>query len=318
MTVSFPDLDMLIEEVEVVRVDRLSPSFVRFELGSPAFTELGNDAGPYYDQRIKLVFPDGDGPVPSFEGADDSWWETWIERPVEERGHMRTYTIRDVVGTGADTRLVVDIVLHDDHGDGEAGPGSAWAAQAKVGDRLVTMAPRRGYEYGGIEFAPGDADRIMLVGDETALPAIAGIVRDLPADAVGTALVEVPLSADVQELAGPDGVEMVWLPRDGAPLGSLVHSAALERLGAVPVPVEVNDDEVDPDLWETPVFSSSGEAIEDSSGSESAHTDDMYVWIAGESKVVTGLRRVLVNDLGLDRRQVAFMGYWRVGVSMRS
>ena len=50
---------------------------------------------------------------------------------------------------------------------------------------------------------------------------------------------------------------------------------------------------------------------------ETAHTDDLYVWIAGESKVVTGLRRVLVNDLGLDRRQVAFMGYWRVGVSMR-
>jgi NADPH-dependent ferric siderophore reductase len=34
--------------------------------------------------------------------------------------------------------------------------------------------------------------------------------------------------------------------------------------------------------------------------------------------VVTGLRRVLVRDLGLDRRQVAFMGYWRVGVSMAS
>ena len=45
---------------------------------------------------------------------------------------------------------------------------------------------------------------------------------------------------------------------------------------------------------------------------------DLYVWIAGESKVVTGLRRVLVRDLGLDRRQVAFMGYWRVGVSMAS
>ena len=114
MTVSFPDLDMLIEEVEVLRADRLSPSFVRFELGSPAFAELGGD-GPYFDQRIKLVFPHEDGPVPSFEGADDSWWETWVERPEEERGHMRTYTIRDVVGSGEDTRLVVDIVLHDDH-----------------------------------------------------------------------------------------------------------------------------------------------------------------------------------------------------------
>jgi NADPH-dependent ferric siderophore reductase len=314
MTVSFPELDMLIEEVEVRSVDRLSPSFVRFELGSRALTELGNDDGPYLDQRIKLVFPHGDGPVPSFEGADDSWWDTWIQRPEQERGHMRTYTIRDVVGSGEDTRLVVDIVLHDDRDGGEPGPGSTWAAQAKVGDRLVTMAPRRGYPYGGIEFAPGAAGRVLLVGDETAMPAIAGILRDLPAGAVGTALVEVPLSADVQQLASPAGVEVVWLPRDGAALGSLVHAAAVERLGAAPVAAAVSDEEVDPDLWETPGYSSSGEDV----AAELTRTDDLYVWIAGESKVVTGLRRVLVRDLGLDRRQVAFMGYWRRGVAMRS
>ena len=68
--------------------------------------------------------------MPSFEGADDSWYTTWLDRPVEERGHMRTYTVRDVVGSGEDTRLVIDIVLHEDHGDGQAGPGSTWAARA--------------------------------------------------------------------------------------------------------------------------------------------------------------------------------------------
>jgi len=45
---------------------------------------------------------------------------------------------------------------------------------------------------------------------------------------------------------------------------------------------------------------------------------DLYAWIAGESGVVTGLRRHLVRELGMDRRQVAFMGYWRRGVAMRS
>lgn len=313
MTVSFPDLGLLLEEVEVRRVDRISPSFVRFELGSPALAELGID-GPWLDQRIKLVLPHGDGPVPSFAGADESWYATWLDRPVEERGHMRTYTVRDVVGSGQDTRLVVDIVLHDDQHGGEPGPGSAWAARSKVGDRLVVLAPRRGHPYGGVEFAPGDARRVLLVGDETAVPAIAGILRDLPADASGTAVLEVPLGEDVQELSGPPGVEVRWLPRGRRPLGSLLHDAALETLGAVPVPVEVSDDEVDPDLWETPAYSSSGEDV----AAEPAHHDDLYVWIAGESKVVTGLRRVLVNDLGLDRRQVAFMGYWRLGVSMGS
>ena len=139
MTTTRNALPLILDTVEVVRVDRLSPSFVRFELGGACLAELGVD-GPMYDQRIKLVFPGvPGGPLPSFEGADESWWETWLSRPEEERGHMRTYTIRDVVGEGVDTRLVVDIVVHpDDHGD--LGPGCDWAARARVGDQLVVLA----------------------------------------------------------------------------------------------------------------------------------------------------------------------------------
>ncbi|MDP3892553.1 SIP domain-containing protein, partial [Nocardioides sp.] len=46
--------------------------------------------------------------------------------------------------------------------------------------------------------------------------------------------------------------------------------------------------------------------------------DGLYAWIAGEAGVVTGLRRHLVKELGIDRHQVAFMGYWRQGVAMAS
>ena len=76
--------------------------------------------------------------------------------------------------------------------------------------------------------------------------------------------------------------------------------------------------EVDPDLWETPIYSSSGEDVADEGSVAAGRRADLYAWIAGESKVVTGLRRHLVRDLGIDRRQVAFMGYWRRGVAMRS
>ena len=76
-------------------------------------------------------------------------------------------------------------------------------------------------------------------------------------------------------------------------------------------------EEIDPDLWETPTYSSSGEALEDASAQATPHPG-LYAWIAGESGMVTGLRRQLVRGLGIDRRQVAFMGYWRRGVSMRS
>ncbi len=78
-----------------------------------------------------------------------------------------------------------------------------------------------------------------------------------------------------------------------------------------------DDGEVDPDLWETPTYSSSGEDVEASATVVRRGLEDLYAWIAGESALVTGLRRVLVTELGVDRRQVAFMGYWRRGVAMR-
>lgn len=41
----------------------------------------------------------------------------------------------------------------------------------------------------------------------------------------------------------------------------------------------------------------------------------MYAWLAGEAAVIRTLRRHLVAERGLDRRSVAFMGYWRMGRS---
>jgi len=83
-----------------------------------------------------------------------------------------------------------------------------------------------------------------------------------------------------------------------------------------PSPEEPED--VDPDLWETPSYSSSGEPVAVGAGPTvpGHRLGEVYAWVAGESGVVTALRRALVRDLGMDRRQVAFMGYWRRGVSM--
>ena len=96
-------------------MERLSPTYVRVELGGPALAEFGVE-GPLLDLRIKLVFPNAEGRLPSFEGADESWFGTWLAIPESERGHMRTYTVRAVRGAGADTRLVVDFVLHMEEG----------------------------------------------------------------------------------------------------------------------------------------------------------------------------------------------------------
>lgn len=304
-------LPFLLTEVEVRRVERLTPAFVRVELGADELAHFGVD-GPTWDQRVKLIFPGACGRVPSFDGVnEDNWHSTWTSMPEDERGHMRTYTIRDVVGSGVDTRLVIDLVLH--LADGASGPGSLWAAAAQVGDRIGLLAPRRGVPFGGIEFTPGAASRLLFAADETAVPAVASIMADLPVDAAGSAYLEVPSSDDIQEFPTPAGVRVIWLPRNELPHGHRLCQAVLTLFGIEGrwEPVV----EVDPELWETPTYSSSGEEV-DTVGA--GPTTNLYAWIAGESGAVTTLRRHLVRDAGLDRRQVAFMGYWRQGVAMRS
>lgn len=297
----------LLATVEVREVERLSPSYVRVELGGPELADFGVD-GPLYDQRIKLLLP-GPAGLPALR--PESWWADWCALPEETRGHVRTYTVREVRGEGADTRLVVDFVLHP----GAHGPGSSWAAAAAVGDRIMTLCPRRGAAFGGIEFAPGGASRLVLAGDETAVPAIASILALLPDDARGAAFLEVPVESDAQPLTAPAGMRVAWLPREGSPVGSRLADAVLAHLGGAAPDAEavlaVSDEEVDPNLWETPAYSSSGEPLVQD------RRDGLYAWVAGESKVVTGLRRALVSGVGLDRSQVAFMGYWRQGVAMR-
>ena len=71
MTVTASVLPMLVAEVEVVAVERLSPTFVRVELASPVLADFGVD-GPRWDQRIKLILPDPEtGAITSTEGADE-------------------------------------------------------------------------------------------------------------------------------------------------------------------------------------------------------------------------------------------------------
>jgi NADPH-dependent ferric siderophore reductase len=304
-------LPMVLTEAVVQRVEQLSSSFVRVELGSQDFADLGVD-GPWLDQRIKLIFPGPSGRLPVFSTDASSWYADWMALPAEERGSMRTYTIREVRGSGADTRVVIDLVLH--LADGATGPGSQWAAGARTGDRVGLVGPRRGFPFGGIEFDPRDAARILLVADETAVPAVAGILDALPADAAGTAYLEVPHGDDIQELTAPPGMRVVWLPREGEPHGQRLCRAVLALFGLEGGCDDATPVEVDPDLWETPTYSSSGEPVV--AGSETA--GGLYAWVAGESGSVTRLRRHLVRDAGLDRRQVAFMGYWRHGVAMKS
>lgn len=292
----------------------ISPNFVRVTFVGDDVDRLGNP-GQTYDQRIKVIFPPESGVLPELAAGDD-WYQRWLGTPEDVRGSIRTYSIRDLrVADDGATELSVDFVLH--MAPGATGPASSWASRAVENDEVLLVAPRRGRtDGGGIEYLPGSAASVLLAGDETAAPAIARILEDAPADLRGTAFIEVPTGNDVLPFAAPAGVSVHWLARDGADHGARLRPAVLEHLGAAGTAsdseVEVDENPDDPMVWETPVFSNLGEDV----GPEPA-PGERYYWIAGESKVVTGLRRHLVKEIGIARSQVAFMGYWRHGVAMK-
>ena len=292
-------------------VDQISPNFVRVTLGGTGLDDFGTP-GDTCDARIKLIFPPASGVLPAIDPETDDWWGAYLAVPEAERGSMRTYSIRELRVRDAGTEVVIDFVMH--LAPGLTGPASLWASSAAVGDELLVVGPRRGREgRSGIEYAPDGASQVCLVGDETAAPAIARILEDAPRELRGIAFIEVPTASDELTIDAPKGVEVHWLPRSGAAHGLRVIPTVLDYLGDTGhSEIIVQDADGEDLVWETPVYSGTGEDV-----AGATPQDGRYFWIAGESGVVTTLRRHLVKDLGIARSQVAFMGYWRRGVAMR-
>lgn len=305
----------VLARAEVRAVSRVSPNFVRITLGGDELFDFGTP-GDTFDSRVKIVFPPASGILPALDRDTDDWWGSYLAVPEEERGSMRTYSVRALRVDEAGTELDIDFVLH--LAPGLSGPASRWADAAAVGQEVFIVGPRRGVAasaHGGAEYEPGSAASVILAGDETAAPAIARILEDAPADLRGVAFIEVPSADDILSIAAPAGVEVRWLPRSEGQLhGRELIPAVLGYLGDADAgdDLDVTDIESEALLWETPDYSGLGEdiAVADAPA-------ERYFWIAGESGVVTTLRRHLVKDLGIDRGQVAFMGYWRRGVAMR-
>lgn len=281
--------------VSVARVQRLSTNFTRVTFTGPDLHKFGT-AG--LDQRIKIVLPLPGVGVSSFP-QHDAWYEAWRDLPDEHRNPIRTYTVRHA--RPEHREVDIDFVTH-----GDAGPASRWVRAAVVGDEVAIVGPLADGDNPavGIEWAPGNANTVLIAGDETAAPAICAILSALPRSARGCAYIEVPESSDAHETNAPDGVTVTWLPRNGAGHGSALENAVkgwtarfitAHHSGAVLPDIDVDEGV----LWEVP----DGSALD----------GELYAWLAGEASVIKRLRRFLVSEVGIDRRQVAFMGYWRDG-----
>jgi len=290
--------------VRVSRLSRLSENFTRV-------TFTGDDLDTFgtlgLDQRINLVFPlpgigfsdcgwDDPQPLP-----DGHWYARWRGLPNDERNPLRVYTVRAI--RPLDRELDVDFVTHGD------GPAMRWLSAAVPGDEIVVIGPDALSENSrvGSDWHPGDAHQLLLVGDGTAAPAIAAILESLPPERSAHAIIEIPDAADVLSLALPPRATVRWVVAPVGEPGGALLPAVREWVAARPEVVRttlaaetqtVADPAQDDLLWDVP---------------EAPTGSHLYAWMAGEAGAITRIRRYLVRDVGIDRGQIAFMGYWKRG-----
>lgn len=249
----------------VLGSDRLSPHFQRVVVGGDDLRRLEHSG---FDQWFRLFFrkPEQSRLTLPFDGSG-SWYQQWLDCPEDIRPECRNYTVRHFrpeIG-----ELDIDFVLHPDTSGACDTPAARWALGARPGEAIGLLDQ-------GTTFDAPAGSLLLLVADESALPAVEGILRSLDPGARGRVVLEVPAEADIRDLQAPAGFTVDWLARaetgaDAACPGEL----ALEHLRGSPLP----------------------EA-------------DTSVFVAGESDLATGLRRHLVSA-GHDRTLIRFSGYWK-------
>ncbi|MCP3705444.1 siderophore-interacting protein [Paraburkholderia sp. CNPSo 3274] len=239
--------------LRVARVTALSPSLVRVTLTG----DLSDFVSASFDDHIKVFFPAAgeEKPVLPTLGPDGVVFPEGVERPA-----ARDYTPRRF--DTESNELELEFALH------EAGPATAWAAQAQPGQYLGVGGPR------GSMVIPTGFDWHLLVGDETALPAIQRRLTELPAGARVAVVVEVANRAARIELPTEADLYATWCYRDESESEHPLVDGASE-------------------VWLPP-----GEG---------------YVWAAGEASAIRAVRAHLCNERGVDKKRIRASAYWRRG-----
>ncbi|WP_405060035.1 siderophore-interacting protein [Kribbella sp. NBC_01505] len=192
----------------VTAVRLLTPRMARITVVSDELQRFGYD-GP--DQLVRIFVPNGITDELTLP-VTTAWWPELNEMPEASRPVLRNYTVRRL--DRASGELDIDFVLHG-HG-ATAGPGSSWAGQARPGDKIGLLSD--GADY----LPPVDTEWVLLVGDESALPAIAVILEQSPDDLPVVTLLEVEDASDELPLAGSGSVQ--WLHRGSGPRNEIALS----------------------------------------------------------------------------------------------
>ncbi|MEM9807281.1 MAG: siderophore-interacting protein [Cyanobacteria bacterium P01_D01_bin.56] len=236
-------------QVTVQTVEQVTPRVRRIVFGGDS---LAGFPTPRPGAHIKLMF-----------GADFSG----SIGPKKMKSQMRTYTPRSF---NPDTNeLTVEFVLH---GNGLA---STWATQAQVDETLTVAGPG-----GGMDIPDTLKTMVMLV-DESALPAAGTVLEALPAGCNPIIVCEVEDARELRSLSSHIEVEPTWLFRQeqAARPGMLLENYLPDVLASV------------------------------------KDSDDVLWWIACEANAMRRMRSQLLNQEGISKKRLISRGYWKLGAS---
>ncbi|MES2102839.1 MAG: siderophore-interacting protein [Pseudomonadota bacterium] len=242
----------------VSRTEALTPHMLRITLGGD---DLEGFVSAAHDDHVKLFFPPpgSDQPILPVLGQQGMAVDENAPRPI-----ARNYTPRRY--DAARKELDIDFMLHGD------GPASLWAARARPGMQLGVGGPR------GSLIVPADFDWYLLIGDQTALPAIARRLEELPAQAKAIAVVAIADGNEKMALDSDAQAQVIWLDQSASPKNtSELFLSALKDL-----------------------------TLPDGDG---------YAWVAAELNSAQAVRKYLLQEGGLEKHQVHAASYWRNGAS---
>jgi len=211
---------------------------------------------------VRVVFG-GDG-LSGFEpgACTDSYVKLLLQAPGTGQPVRRTYTVRR--WDPAQGELTIDFVHH-----GDSGLAGSWAAAAKPGDRISLAGP-------GGQYAPDPAaEGHLLVGDASALPAIAAALERVGEGQPVHVFLEVDGEAEVQPLQTPGALTATWLERSNNTTGD--------------------------------------ELLADAVRGASLPRGRVQAFVHGEAGSVRAVRRHLLVERGLPRADMSVSGYWKRG-----
>ncbi|MCS5713151.1 siderophore-interacting protein [Herbiconiux sp. CPCC 205716] len=234
----------------------VTPTIRRVHLHSADLSAFAESV--FTDRYVKLIFP---RPGVNYPDPIDVRALRGT-MPPEQLPEVRTYTaLSPDVDAGT---MAIDFVVH-----GDEGVAGRWAARAREGDGLMVSGP------GGAYRPDPDADWHLLVGDESALPAVLAALDALDTDAAVSLVALVESPEHEPAIARRRNVDVRFVHRSTTPGPGALEAA----VRAVP--------------WRDGI---------------------VQAFVHGEAdEVMHRIRPYLKNERGLPRERLSISGYWREG-----